>query len=152
MGLVTTCHIKFGYAVTLRACSMRCRYLSVAWKGWYGYGLGRSGRATWHVTTARSSRLLYIHGVSGSRNKQGTPWCEVRWIMLRHEARRGFLYRNSVSCQSLATLRHYGKVTSVYPPKAWDSYRIVYRWSRDKAVGIAKRHSLEISSLEPWWK
>ena len=43
---------KVGYAVTLRACSVRCRYLAVTSKGWYGYGLSRSGRATWHVTTA----------------------------------------------------------------------------------------------------
>jgi len=43
---------KVGYAVTLRACSACCRYLAVASKGWYGYCLSRSGRATWHVTTA----------------------------------------------------------------------------------------------------
>ena len=36
---------KVGYAVTLRACSMCCRYLAVASKGWYGYGLSRCGRA-----------------------------------------------------------------------------------------------------------
>ena len=46
---------KVGYAVTLRACSVDCRYLVVAWKEWYGYGLSRSGRATWHVTTATLS-------------------------------------------------------------------------------------------------
>jgi hypothetical protein len=49
---------KVGYAVKLRPCSVRCRYLAVASKGWHGYGLSRSGRATWHVTTVRSSRLL----------------------------------------------------------------------------------------------
>jgi hypothetical protein len=38
---------KVGYAVTLRACSVRCRYLAVASKGWYGYGRSRCGRATW---------------------------------------------------------------------------------------------------------
>jgi hypothetical protein len=43
---------RVGYAVKLRACSVRCRYLAVASKGWYGYGLSRSERATWHVTTA----------------------------------------------------------------------------------------------------
>ena len=37
---------KVGYAVTLRACSVPCRYLAVASKGRYGYGLSRSGRAT----------------------------------------------------------------------------------------------------------
>jgi hypothetical protein len=37
---------KVGYAVTLQACSLRCRYLAVASKEWYGYGLSRSGRAT----------------------------------------------------------------------------------------------------------
>jgi hypothetical protein len=40
---------KFGYAVTLRARSVCCRYLAVASKGWYGYGRSRCGRATWHV-------------------------------------------------------------------------------------------------------
>ena len=37
---------KFGYTVTLRACSVYCRYLAVASKGWYGYGRSRCGRAT----------------------------------------------------------------------------------------------------------
>jgi hypothetical protein len=37
---------KLGYAVTLRACSMCCRYLVVASKGWYGYGRSRCGRQT----------------------------------------------------------------------------------------------------------
>jgi hypothetical protein len=45
--------LKVGYAVTLRACSVCGRYLTVASKGWYGYGLSRCGRATWHVTTVR---------------------------------------------------------------------------------------------------
>jgi hypothetical protein len=99
---------KVGYAVTLRACSVRCRYLAVASKGWYGYGLSRSGRATWHVTTVRFSRLLYIHDASGSRNKLGTPWCKARRILLRHESRDECSVRNSVSCQSLATLRRFG--------------------------------------------
>jgi hypothetical protein len=99
---------KVGYAVTLRARSMRCRYLAVASKGWYGYGLSRSGRTTWHVTTVSSSSLLYIHDASGSRNKLGTPWCNARRILLRHEARDESSDRNSISCQSLATLRRYG--------------------------------------------
>ena len=38
---------KVGYAVTLRACSVCCRYVAVASKGWYGYGRSRCGRATW---------------------------------------------------------------------------------------------------------
>jgi hypothetical protein len=96
------------YAVTLRACSMRCRYLAVASKGWYGYDLSSSGRATCHVITVRSSRLLYIHDASGSRNKLGTPLCNARRILLRHEARDESSDRNSVSCQSLATSWRYG--------------------------------------------
>ena len=40
---------KVGYAVTLRACSACCRYLAVASRGWYGYGLSRCGRATWRI-------------------------------------------------------------------------------------------------------
>jgi hypothetical protein len=99
---------KVGYAVTLLACSVRCRYLAVALKGWYGYGLSRSGRATWHVTTVRSSRLLYIPDASGSRNKQWTPWCNARRILLRREARDEIWYLNSVSCQLLSTLQNYG--------------------------------------------
>jgi hypothetical protein len=71
-------------------------------------GLSMSGRATWHVTTVRSSRLLYIHDASGSRNKLGTAWCNARRILLRHEVRDESSDRNSVSCQSLATLRRYG--------------------------------------------
>jgi hypothetical protein len=42
----------------LQACLVRCWYLAVTSKGLYGYGLSRSRRATWHVTTIRSSRLL----------------------------------------------------------------------------------------------
>jgi hypothetical protein len=99
---------KVGYAVTLRACSVRRRYLTVASKAWYGYGLSRSGRAMWHVTTVRSSRLLYIHDASGSHNKLGIPWCNACRILLRYEARDESSDRNSVSCQSLATLRRYG--------------------------------------------
>jgi hypothetical protein len=37
--------LKVGYVVTLRACSVCCRYLAVALKGWYGYGRSRRGRA-----------------------------------------------------------------------------------------------------------
>jgi hypothetical protein len=77
---------KVSYAVMLRASSVRCRYLAVESKGWYGYDQSRSERATWHVTTFCSYRLLYIHEASGSRNKLGTPWCNARRILLRHEA------------------------------------------------------------------
>ena len=38
---------KVGYAVTLRACSVCCRYLAVA----YGYGRNRCGRATSRCTS-----------------------------------------------------------------------------------------------------
>jgi hypothetical protein len=62
---------KVGYAVTLWACLVHGRYLAFASKGWYGYSLSRSGRATWHVTTVRSSRLIYIHDASASHNKLG---------------------------------------------------------------------------------
>ena len=50
---------KVGYALTLRACSVCCRYLAVASKGWYGYGLSRFGRATWHVTEVRSFLFFF---------------------------------------------------------------------------------------------
>jgi hypothetical protein len=42
---------KVGYAVTLRARSVCCRYLAVASKGWYGYGRSRCGRATSRCTS-----------------------------------------------------------------------------------------------------
>jgi hypothetical protein len=96
---------KVGYAVTLRACSVRCRYLAVVSKGWYGYGLSRSGRATWHVITVLPSSLFYIHDASDSRNKLETPRCNARRVLLRHEARGESSYRNYVSWPSLETLR-----------------------------------------------
>jgi hypothetical protein len=99
---------KVGYAIMLQACSVRCRYLAIVSKGWYGYGLSRSGRWMWHITTVCSSRLLYIHEAAGSRNKLGTPWCNAQRILLHHEARDESSDRNSVSCQSLATLQCYG--------------------------------------------
>jgi hypothetical protein len=37
---------------------------------------------------------------------------------------------------------------NAWEAKTEDSYRIVYRWSRDKLVGIAARYRLEVSSLE----
>jgi hypothetical protein len=49
----------------------------------------------WHVPTVRSTTLLHIHDAYGSRNKLVIPWCNVRRILLPHEARD----RNSVSCQ-----------------------------------------------------
>jgi hypothetical protein len=45
---------------------------------------------------------------SGSRNKLGTPRCNARRILLRHKARDESSVRNSVPCQSLATLQGYG--------------------------------------------
>ena len=42
---------KVGYAVTLRASWVCCRYLAVASKGWYDYGLRRCGRATSRCTS-----------------------------------------------------------------------------------------------------
>jgi hypothetical protein len=66
----------------------------------------------WTCNVTRHHRPLlspsYIHDASGSRNKLGTPRCNARRILLRHEARDESLDRNSVSCQSLETLRRYG--------------------------------------------
>ena len=42
---------KVGYAIRLRAFSVCCRYLVLASKGWYGYGLSRCGRATSRCTS-----------------------------------------------------------------------------------------------------
>jgi len=41
---------------------------------------------------------------------------------------------------------------NAWEDKAGDSYRIVYRWGRDKTVGIAARYSLDVSSLESRWR
>jgi hypothetical protein len=51
---------------------------------------------------------LCIYDAAGSRNKLGTPRCNARRILLQHEARDESSDRNSVSCQSLVTLRRYG--------------------------------------------
>jgi len=56
--------LKVGYAVTLRACSVRCRYLAVTSKGWYGCGRSKCGRAAWHITTVRLSALLFTPDAS----------------------------------------------------------------------------------------
>jgi hypothetical protein len=97
---------------------VRCRYLAVVSQGWYGYGLSRYGRATRHVTTVRSSRLLCIHYASGSRNKLATPWCNARRMLLLHEAR---VKVQIVTPYRVSHLQNYGvtvrgNVTSVYPP------------------------------------
>jgi hypothetical protein len=42
---------KVAYAVTLRACSVCCRYLAISSKGWYGYGGSSCGRETWRCTS-----------------------------------------------------------------------------------------------------
>jgi len=39
------------HTVTLRACSVCCRYLAVTSKGWYGFGRSRCGRTTWSCTS-----------------------------------------------------------------------------------------------------
>jgi hypothetical protein len=52
--------------------------------------------------------LLAAKACSDSRNELGTPLCNARWILLRREAQDESSARNSVSCQSLATLRRYG--------------------------------------------
>jgi hypothetical protein len=99
---------KVGYAVMLWSCSVCFRYLAITSKGWYDYGLSRSGRTMWLITTVCSSRLLYIHDASVSRNKLGTPWCNTHRILLHHEAWYETSDRNSMLCQSLATLQRYG--------------------------------------------
>jgi hypothetical protein len=61
----------------------------------------------WTCNVTRHHRPLL--SLSGSHNKLGTPWCNGRRILLRHETRGGSVDRNSVTCQSLATLRCYGR-------------------------------------------
>jgi len=41
---------------------------------------------------------------------------------------------------------------NAWEAKTGDSYRTVYRWGRDKAVCIAARYSLQVSSLESRWR
>jgi hypothetical protein len=52
---------KVGYAVTLRACSVCCRYLAVASKGLYGYGLSRCVRATSRCTYPPAQAVTVCH-------------------------------------------------------------------------------------------
>jgi hypothetical protein len=92
----------------LPAFSVHCQYLAVTSKGWYGYSLSRFEQTIWHITTVRSSRLLYIHDASGSHNKLVTPWCNAHRILLCCEAWDESSDRNSVWCQSLAALWRYG--------------------------------------------
>ena len=51
---------KVGYAVTLRACSVRCRCLAVTAKGWYGYGRSRCGHAASRCTYTLALALVTI--------------------------------------------------------------------------------------------
>jgi len=53
---------KVGYAVTLRAFSVYCRYLIVSSKGWYGYGRSRCGRATSRCTSTPYDTLSWTGG------------------------------------------------------------------------------------------
>jgi len=72
---------KVGYAVTLRACSVRCRYLAVASKGWYGYGQSRGGRATYPVPLKDFRRdTMWLSGkdLSGKPETQSTKKQEVQ--------------------------------------------------------------------------
>jgi hypothetical protein len=109
---------KVGYAVTLRACSVRCRYLSVASKGWYGYGLSRSGRATWHVTTVRSlaffTFMMLLAPVT-NWEPYGVTLAGYCYGM-RHGMKVQIVnpYRVSHLQRYGVTVR--GNVTSVYPP------------------------------------
>ena len=52
--------------------------------------------------------MLVAKTTLGLPNKLGTPLCIARRILLRREAQDESLACNSVSCQSLATLRRYG--------------------------------------------
>jgi hypothetical protein len=58
---------KVSYAVTLRACSVWCRYLAVASKGWYGYGWSRCGRATSRCTSTSAPLTYWDRGFESHR-------------------------------------------------------------------------------------
>jgi hypothetical protein len=51
--------LKVGYAVTLRAFSVCCRYLVVASKGWYGYNRSMCGRATSRCTSTHAPAVTF---------------------------------------------------------------------------------------------
>jgi hypothetical protein len=95
----------------LRACSVRCRYLVVTSKGWYGYGLSRSGRATWHVATVHSSRLLAPvtnwepHGVTLAGYCYG----------MRHGMKVQIVTAYGVGHLQHYGIKEHGNLTSVYP-------------------------------------
>jgi hypothetical protein len=105
---------KVGYAVTLRACSVCWRYLAVASMGWYGYGLSRYGRATWHVTTVRFSALLFIPPVTNWE-----PQCVALagyCYVVRHGMKVQLVTPYRVSHLQRYGVAARGNVTSVYPP------------------------------------
>jgi hypothetical protein len=99
------------YMVTLRACSVCCSYLAVTSEGWYGYGVNRSGRATWHVTTVRSSHL-HIHDASGRCNKLGTACCNA----MRHGMKVQIVTAYRISHLQCYVVTVHSNVRSVYPP------------------------------------
>jgi hypothetical protein len=132
---------KVGYAVTLRAFSVCSRYLAVDSKGWYSYGLSRSGRATWHVTTVRSSHLLapvtnwephgvtlagYCYGMRhGMKVQIVTPYC------VSHLQRYGVTVRGNVT-------RVYLPLDHCYTASGHCSCRPTYiRFTRDFGIGKA---------------
>jgi len=73
---------KVGYAVTLRACSVCCRYLAFASKEWYGYGRSRCGRATSCCTSTPAAmtwdRRLYFP--SEGRRAEHFFALKIQWL------------------------------------------------------------------------
>jgi hypothetical protein len=110
---------KVGYAVTLRACSVCCRYLAFTSKGWYDYGRSRCGRATWHVT-------LHVHICFGRNHiiplmrRPNTDSTPNKPLTLPPNQ---LLTRYAVT-SPVRTVTIRGNLTSVYPPLRL----AVYHW------------------------
>jgi hypothetical protein len=106
---------KVGYAVTLRAYKVRCRYLAVASKWWYGYGLSD--------TSPPSAPLVFFTFLM--RLTPVTNWEPhgVTLVGYCYAIRHGMKVQILTPCR-VSHLQRYGvtvrgNVTSVYPPLHW---------------------------------
>jgi hypothetical protein len=105
----------------------------------------------WACNVTRYHRPLL--SPSGSRNKLGTPRCNARSILLRHEARDRSSDRNCVWCQSLATLRRFSTwerymcvptLTLGVVVATWEG-RICTRWLPLLPAKVTRRNQQQIS-------
>jgi hypothetical protein len=129
---------KVGYAVTLRACSVRCRYLAVASKGWYGYGLSMSARPTWHVTTVFTFMMLLAPVTNWKPHGVKLAGC---CYAMRHRMKVQIVTPFRVRHLQSYGVTVRGNVTTVYAT--------VLVGDRHSSVGIATRYGLDGRGSNP---